>query len=509
MSDLLGELAQDEFKRWCTACEMIASPPKPDRMGWDFFVEWEPNHPNEPLDRQNNLPKVFVQVKATASRIKSKTVSAKVSALKKLVDTELPAFIICLQYKGQKLTSAQLLHVGQREIEKILKKTRETEKRSHLTHKASLSLSLDNSQQIELDGSNIRDRFEQHINDSLFAYMQKKKEIVENCGFEEFPFKANLRIRSSLQELENQFLGIGSSLEITDGKITTQRFGIELPADTTILGSGKLTITPSPTTTCTATLTDEWNVTKFQTELNLFMSPMLQNGGANPKIRVANHFMEVLTTAESEEIECTIAFDSNKKYSFAQLREITSFIYWTTGGDATLRVNVAEQSLFTAKLEGNAEDHKAWRPIYLFSQLIHEGLQSSVGFRLPHLSLKELDAQLEKNFTEFILLTKKGPTYRAKLDPHFDRAQIENGVVFFYPITLDFPTFTYGALIKYTNETPVIEGGNLQIQFQNPTIIHSHVSFETPSNTLEHLTKMTPKYIQREDTTRKAIISYN
>lgn len=509
MNDLLGQLGQDEFKRWCTKEGMIASPPTPDRMGWDFFVEWKPEDQHGPLDGQNDLPKAIVQIKSTTSRVTRKSVAVKLSALKNLVDADLPTFIVHLQYRRQKLFNARLLHIGESEIERVLKRTREAENRQEPLHKVSLSLPLSTSQVIELDGSNIREHLENHIDGTLINYILRKKEIVKTCGFGSHPYTMNLKIQSSLSELEDQLLGMGPSLEISDAKITTQRFGIKLPSDTNILGHGKLTITPSPTTTCRATLTDEWNVTKFQTELDLYVSPLLQKGRKNPKIRVSNHFIEILTTAESEEIECTTSFSMNEKYSFAKLQEIIHFTYWSTGGDVTLKVNAAEQSLFTAKLEGNAEDHKAWRSIYLFSQLVHEGLQSSVGLGLPHLSLKELDAQLEKNFTEFILLTEKGPTYRAKLDPHFDRAQIEKGVVFFYPITLDFPTFTYGALIRYTNETPVIEDGNLQIQFQNPTIIHSHVSFETPSNTLEHLTKMTPKYIQREDITRKAIISYN
>src|SRR6266436_5281124 len=86
------QLGEDEFKRWCTLNHLSAVKSSPDKLGWDFFVEFEPEVDDaRPLDQQNDLKKVLIQVKATDTMPGS--VRGKLSAFKLLVGTDLPAFV--------------------------------------------------------------------------------------------------------------------------------------------------------------------------------------------------------------------------------------------------------------------------------------------------------------------------------------------------------------------------------------------------------------------------------
>ena len=37
----VGELGEDQFKIWCTQNRLSAVKSVPDRMGWDYFIEFE------------------------------------------------------------------------------------------------------------------------------------------------------------------------------------------------------------------------------------------------------------------------------------------------------------------------------------------------------------------------------------------------------------------------------------------------------------------------------------
>src|SRR5258706_6186843 len=88
----VGQLGEDEFKRWFTLNRLSAVKSSPDQLGWDFFVEFEPEVDDaRPLDQQNDLKKVLIQVKATDTMPGS--VRGKLSAFKLLVGTDLPAFV--------------------------------------------------------------------------------------------------------------------------------------------------------------------------------------------------------------------------------------------------------------------------------------------------------------------------------------------------------------------------------------------------------------------------------
>ena len=92
-----GTRGQNEFLGWCEPEQFHVQRSDPDRLGWDFLLEAAPERASdEPLDQQNELPKFLIQVKATEHA--TKIPSIKLSALKHLVDSDMPAAIAILFY---------------------------------------------------------------------------------------------------------------------------------------------------------------------------------------------------------------------------------------------------------------------------------------------------------------------------------------------------------------------------------------------------------------------------
>ena len=123
----VGKMGEDAFRNWCSDASLLVTESNPDRMGWDFLVEFEPEiDERKPRDVQHILKKASIQVKSTDRRENS--ARASISATKKLVDYNIPCFIIHMSYGGKSKPSlARLLHIGSEQIYSILEAMREAE----------------------------------------------------------------------------------------------------------------------------------------------------------------------------------------------------------------------------------------------------------------------------------------------------------------------------------------------------------------------------------------------
>jgi hypothetical protein len=91
----LGTRGENAFLSWCEPEGFHAQKSQVDRLGWDFLLEKEPvRGKDRPLDSQNDLPKFLIQIKATEKS--SEPPRIKLSALKRLVDADLPAAIVVM-----------------------------------------------------------------------------------------------------------------------------------------------------------------------------------------------------------------------------------------------------------------------------------------------------------------------------------------------------------------------------------------------------------------------------
>ncbi|KAF0135508.1 MAG: Uncharacterized protein FD152_1309 [Xanthobacteraceae bacterium] len=93
----IGSIGENNFLSWCEPEGFRAQKSHVDRLGWDFLLESEPLRTRDrPLDAQNDLPKFLIQVKSTETSGRAPRI--KLSALKHLVDADLPAAVVTLFY---------------------------------------------------------------------------------------------------------------------------------------------------------------------------------------------------------------------------------------------------------------------------------------------------------------------------------------------------------------------------------------------------------------------------
>ncbi len=242
----VGQLGEDEFKRWCTLNRLSAVKSSPDKLGWDFFVEFEPEVDDaRPLDQQNDLKKVLIQVKATDTMPGS--VRGKLSAFKLLVGTDLPAFVAQIGYAGRGTPRrARLLHIGPKQIEAILRKVRETEEAGCLDlHSVRMALRMDEAVEIQPAGGNLRQLISNAVPHSTREYVAAKAKVRKTCGYDAYKGHVTFASGTRGEDVVNWMIGSIPDLRFEELVVSRTRFGISLDKDMERSRNGMLRISSS------------------------------------------------------------------------------------------------------------------------------------------------------------------------------------------------------------------------------------------------------------------------
>lgn len=105
----IGKKGETWFVQEANNSDLLAhSPSNGDQNGWDFFVE----HPKGPPGGLHSGLRLrsLIQVKTTSPQYK--VPKLKLSALIKLAETPIPAFVLHLHHDGRKVVGAQLYHIN-------------------------------------------------------------------------------------------------------------------------------------------------------------------------------------------------------------------------------------------------------------------------------------------------------------------------------------------------------------------------------------------------------------
>ncbi|WP_057460783.1 hypothetical protein [Pseudovibrio sp. POLY-S9] len=230
-----GTRGQNEFASWCEPEGFHAQRSDPDRLGWDFMLEANPRRcPDRPLDGQNDLPKFLVQVKATEQTKSAPRI--KLSALKHLVDAELPAAIAVLFYekRGRRSKRCVIVPVDDTLIADTLRRVREQEAKGNRgIHRVKVPIPLERALEIGPDGQGLSIALHSIVNCFPDSYITHKKRIRESCGFDGQPIAGRFFVpgENARHKLGDLFLGGKRQLEINHLMIEQQRFGIPLSND--------------------------------------------------------------------------------------------------------------------------------------------------------------------------------------------------------------------------------------------------------------------------------------
>ncbi|WP_435655777.1 hypothetical protein [Brucella pituitosa] len=240
----VGTIGENEFISWCEPEGFKWTRPSNDRLGWDFILEREPEPRDDlPLDRQNELPKFLVQIKSTDRLGEAPRI--KLSALKHLVDADMPAVIIILEFgKGARQPKrCRVVTVDAQLISYALHRTRQREaagKRS--LHKERVRIPLDGAIELSPTGEGLSKTLDHMVGGSFSDYVKDKIRIRETCGYDEGMATGRFAVRGkdAKERIQNLLLGRSSEIDVADLTIENRRFGISLANDTSFFDQAVL-----------------------------------------------------------------------------------------------------------------------------------------------------------------------------------------------------------------------------------------------------------------------------
>jgi hypothetical protein len=179
-------MGEGTFHTWCGEADLIENRAGDDKGGWDYLVQFKPGEIPWPevrsLDRLPTSPVCWVQVKATDTAANP---AIKVSNWKRMVDADVPVFVLTLNFAGRSApNAASFMHVDEYVVSRVLHRLRDIPlseaARLHM-HKMALSPRPEDLLQ-SLDGREMRRRMESVLGDDPSNYHAKKQQWRQRAG---------------------------------------------------------------------------------------------------------------------------------------------------------------------------------------------------------------------------------------------------------------------------------------------------------------------------------------
>lgn len=475
----IGEIGQDHFKLWCTDNGLSAVAAKPDRFGWDFFVEFEPEVvSNLPLDSQGDLIKTLAQVKATETASATRSVNAKLSALKRLIDTPLPAFLAHIEYrKGQQQpVRARLLHIGPTQIEQVLRKIRQTEKEGRLDiQNVRMSLSLDEAMQIALDGTNLRDLMRSVCLSSPDKYATTKAGLRKSCGYDQNSIVVSFLFAEGMTEnsMVDLMLGYAPDLPIEGATVTTSRFGISLDKDTRRIGSGRMSVEVKPFRRGKVRILAPGRSDGPTLDIDVFAPGIPGLSDGERRIRLKNDFLDIALHFGQGRCNIRFGIQPDAKLPIDQLAHALAFGVGLAEPGAILEYEIEPYGWSKIFLADEFSSHRSWRTLHEFVEMLAVALFRHRRGRPVLVSLNEMSEALDNNRTMFAASTRPGAKMTFKLTEAIP-GPIPDDRAIFMPICIEFCDLVYHAIVK-ANANATLQGNRIRLVGGRPTVVEDGV----------------------------------
>ncbi|MBT9291129.1 hypothetical protein [Prosthecodimorpha staleyi] len=384
----LGLRGQNEFSGWCEPEQFHVQRADPDRLGWDFMLEADPDRSSDiPLDQQNELPKFLVQVKATEHA--NAVPHIKLSALKHLVDADLPAVIAILFYSkgGRRSVRRLIVPIDEAVIEDTLRRVREQEAHGNRAiHTIRVLIPTERAVEIGGDGEGLSDALHAMLHGSLSNYVARKSQFRETCGFDDEPMVGRFFIpgpdaRHRLGEL---FLGGRRELDVNHLTLERRRFGIPLGNDQLYFRDAVLEMDAQPLLSASIELESEagdW----IALPVDVFVVPPLVDARERSPIRLANRFFEVVLDFDKGWAGITVDYAGDREVDLEEAVSIVQVgaILARPKKNLTIHFKGAQLALLATDKQG---PFNHWIPVAPTLRRLCAAISRSA--RRPHTSLR-------------------------------------------------------------------------------------------------------------------------
>lgn len=258
-SDHIGRLGENLFDSLAIKAKLLVGKFDPDSFGKDRILEFETDEwtPNQTYDKRCAPLRCTIQIKTLLyDRTRA---SLRLSTAEKLAKDTQPTFICIIRINDKDdIVDMHLIHIMDRNLEKILKRLRKEHKHGTLdiNHKE-ITFSINDGIRIPIKPIAFREALEGICGGDMNAYAKNKIFQLGNIGYTENRFSVNFGIEShSISEIVDGFLGL-RKLDVRNFQTFEERFSIKIPHGSSAINepiAGKLEITPTPIDSAIATI---------------------------------------------------------------------------------------------------------------------------------------------------------------------------------------------------------------------------------------------------------------
>ncbi|MDR6827645.1 hypothetical protein J2X48_001371 [Bosea sp. BE271] len=467
----LGRLGEKHFSGWCTLIGLAASRPDPDEFGWDFFIEFAEEHdPARALDNQNELKKALVQVKSTQTE--STSVQAKLSALRRLVLSDLPAFIVHLEY-GDDVRAprrARLLHIGRREMEQILRKVRETERdgKSSL-NEVRLNLSLSEAIDMFYNDHALRTALLAAMPQGATAYGVRKAHDRATCGFDKNSVAGRFDLGSGLDEsaMVDLLLGYVPDLPIDDLVITRSRFGLTLDKDTTRIVQGRLSVELVPSHKGHISIVSSGGKRSPAIPVDVFMPGIPDLAHENKRVRLTNKFVDLDLRVGLGSANYRFTLDPDARMPIEALSDYLKFAVAMSEPGSVLEYEIDNIVSSGNELPNDLDSFGRFRPMSEFLDVVATAVFRHHRHKPIESSLREMVASLESCRTWYQAMLRGGLVIRQRANAE---VQLPDEKFVFFPVWIPIGDVAYWAIAK-SKAASTFDGEIIRLVADKPVIL--------------------------------------
>lgn len=234
----IGDLGEGCLDYLCREVGIIATPPRKDRNGWDFYLTLPDNNSTKNELSTPPILNCSIQVKARYITTRSPT-RIKLSNLNRMISEPIPWFVFVVTYsKENNPIQGVLIHIDENWInftaEEIWKNQRSSKPRA--LHKIFRSITWNSAEVLpELSGKALLQQLQSSIGDTN-KYVERKISARKAAGFGKYRYSVKVTSKTSANAHYRELaaLAVGELKEIPVAFVETSeiRFGIEGDAQT-------------------------------------------------------------------------------------------------------------------------------------------------------------------------------------------------------------------------------------------------------------------------------------
>ncbi len=227
----IGDLGEQFFLQEITKLGKQIARLEPDRSGKDFIIEHFIDENSAPaLDLRKHLQTTNVQIKST---LNADRIPIKLSALKWLVFSDEPSFILVVKFDSAfNVCGWRVREVDADIIARSLKAYRKltVDGASAPDSKTKITLSLSTFEAIEPNGAAFFQFVQSRVGGAIDEYRKARRQAREQSGYDGHPATGKVTFElENDDQLAEALLGL-RSLKLVHFKLNDNRFGIPVPS---------------------------------------------------------------------------------------------------------------------------------------------------------------------------------------------------------------------------------------------------------------------------------------